>query len=86
MLSHEELSILTKILQLTVDSYEAPLSLLSEVVEQTETDCSHSPDNSDVLDSVADYFTELVKFVNATNAPVNSNVRECSSQLQYASL
>ena len=59
-----------------MDSYEASVSVLSEAVEWTETDCSHSPNNGDVLDSIADYLTELVKFVNATNSPLNYTVRE----------
>ena len=61
-----------------MDSFEAPVSLLSETVEWTETDCTRSPDNGNALESIADYLAELMKFVNATNAPVNYTVRESS--------
>ena len=65
------------LLQLTEGTYGAAVAMLSEVIRPTEND--QVEQNEAVLNSVANYFEELVFFVNDSNVTVNATVRESPS-------
>ena len=61
------------IIQLTTDTYETAVSRLSQAIELSETNTIEQ--NSEVLNSVANYSAELATFVEDTNVILNDTVR-----------
>ena len=58
--------------QLTADTYEMAVSMLSQVIETSEN--SQADQNSEVLSTVANYFTEVATFVNSSMVTINNTV------------
>ena len=58
--------------QLSEGTYGAAVANLSQIVSQTQNDTVEQ--NSEVLNSVADYFTELSVFVLDSNVIINNTV------------
>lgn len=60
--------------QLTEETYEAAVAMLSQAVSQTGNNVIEQ--NEGVLNAVANYFDELAMFVNASNITVNDTVSQ----------
>ena len=61
-------------MQLNAESYETAVSMLSQVVEQSQI--REDEQTSEVLGTIAGYFTELATFVNNSMLNINSSVSE----------
>ena len=64
---------------MNAETYEAAVSTLSQVVEQSQT--REDEQTSEVLGTIAGYFTELATFVNNSMPNINSSVSENDSTL-----
>ena len=57
---------------MTTETYETAVSSLSTIIEQSES--STTEQNSEVLDTVANYTAELASFVDDSNVIINNTV------------
>ena len=57
---------------MTVETYEVAVAMLSQIIEQSES--SIVEQNSEVLNTVSNYITELAMFVNSSMIVINETV------------
>ena len=61
-------------MQLTTETGETAVSMLAQIVKQTESD--NGKQNSAVLGTTANYLMEVATFFNDSNVTINYNVSE----------
>ena len=63
--------------QLTAENFEEAVSNLTSIVAQSEN--NQAEQTSENLDTVANYFNNLERFVTSSNVKIDSNVSLCAS-------
>ena len=64
--------LISNIIQLTNDTYGEAVMMLADIIGGTENSTANQ--NDQVLNQVADYFSTLATFVNASNVTINKTV------------